>query len=379
MASIQTLLDPRLLSRLVSRKMVAEQWILGLMGMEVGGRNEVWLGHGRQGNFDVFNHTRTSGHGRAPGTAAGVIRRQKVGNVKFDYPRMHEMLPLKAEELHNLRAIGEDGARDVAGRRYIDLQTNYIAQRGANWRAALVLGMLRDSLYMIPNGDDLYPSWTTGTDAIRVNFQVPAGNLDQLNMTGGGNIIDVAWDNPSANIPNHLGNIDAAFQELYGGRLENIVVTSSVWQNVLRNDHVGSQAGIANTPFESFQRQVGTRADGSPINVTAARLSCRPFVNWYVTDEGLELGAPGSETFTKFIGDNNALFLPNPDQGNFFMQLGSEPIADYDGAPETVRSGQYLWSNKSYNPTTTNIFCLDNALAINDIPNSVAYGTVKGF
>ena len=41
--------------------------------------------------------------------------------------------------------------------------------------------------------------------------------------------------------------------------------------------------------------------------------------------------------------------------------------------------GQYMWSNKGYNPTTTNIFSLDNALAINDIPNSVARGTVVGF
>ena len=102
-------------------------------------------------------------------------------------------------------------------------------------------------------------------------------------MGTGSNIIDVSWDNPSADIPDHLGKIDAAFQTLYGGRLENIFCQSDIWQNVLKNDAVASQAGIANTPFAEFQRVVGTRADGSPINVTAARLSCRPFINWYVT------------------------------------------------------------------------------------------------
>ena len=376
MAAIGKLLQPNVLARLVSQQMVAEQWILGFFGFEAGGRNEINLGHGRRGNFDVFDNTRLAGEGRAPATAAGRIRRQLVKNIPFNYPRMHEALGLNAEELHNLRAIGEDGARDVAGTRYIQKQTDYIAQRAANWRAALTVGMLRDSLFLIPSGDSLYPSLATGTNAIQVNFQQPANNQSQLDMGTGSNIIDTSLDNPSAYIPRHLGEIDAAFQELYGGRLENIFCQSSVFQNVLANDAVASQAGIANTPFAEFQRVVGTRADGSPINVTAARLSCRQFVNWYVTDEGLSLGAPGSESFAKYVADNQALFLPNPDMGNFFMQVGSEPIAEFDGGPETVRFGQYMWSNKTYNPTATNIYSLDNALAINDIPNSVARGTV---
>lgn len=376
MPAIGKLLQPNVLARLVSQQMAAEQWILGFFGFEVGGRNEVNLGHGRRGNFDVFDNTRLAMEGRAPATAAGRIRRQLVKNIPFNYPRAHEQLGLNAEELHNLRQIGEDGARDVAGTRYIQKQTDYIAQRAANWRAALTVGMLRDSLFMIPSGDSLYPSFATGTNAIQINFQQPSNNQDQLDMGTGANIIDVSWDNPSADIPDHLGKIDAAFQSLYGGRLENIFCQSDIWQNVLKNDAVASQAGIANTPFTQFQRVVGTRADGSPINVTAATLSCRPFVNWYVTDEGLSLGAPGSESFTKYVGDNQALFLPNPNLGNFFMQIGSEPIAEFDGGPETVRFGQYMWSNKTYNPTTTNIYSLDNALAINDIPNSVARGTV---
>lgn len=376
MATIDKLLSPRVLSRLVSRQMVAEQWILGFFGFEPGGRNEINLGHGRNGNFDVFNNTRTAGQGRAPGTAAGTVARQQVGNVQFRYPRMHESLPLLAEELHNLRRIGEDGARDVAGSRYIELQTRHVSQRAANWRAALTVGMLRDSLYVIPSGDTLYPSFATGTNAIRINFQQPSGNASQLDMLGDGDIIDISWDNPSADIPKHLGEIDAAFQELYGGRLENIICQNAIWQNVIKNDHVASQAGIASSPFRQFEREVGTRADGSPVNVQVGNLACRPFVNWYITDEGLNLGAPGSETFSKYVGDNEALFLPSPDMGNFFMQLGSEPIAEFDGAPEVVRFGQYIWSNKSYNPTTTNIFALDNCLAVNDIPNSVANGTV---
>lgn len=377
MASLDKILQPNVLSRLVSRKMVAEQWILGAFGFEVGGRNEVFLGHGREGNYDVFNNTRTAGSGRQPGTKAAVVEAQKVGNVKFDYPRMHEKINLSAEKLHNLRRIGDNGARDIAGARYIDKQTDYIAQRGANWRLALTAGMLRDSLYLIPDGDDLYVDLTTGTGATNIPFQMPAGNKTQLDMLGAGNIITASWLTASTDIPLHIGNIDAAFQELYGGNLKNVICTNKVWQAILKNDHVTAQAGVSTTPFEMFDRVVGTRADGSPLNVQVGRLACRPFVDWWITDAGIELGPDnGTKTYRKFCEENNAIFLPDFDQGNFLMQLGSEPIAEYHGGPESVRVGQYLWSNKDYDPTATNIFCLDNALAVNDIPNSVAYGTV---
>jgi len=375
MAAIETLLRPNILSRLVSRQMVAEQWILGFFGFEPGGRNEINQGHGREGSYDVFDNTREVAEGRLPGHAAAVVQPQRVGVVRFDYPRMHESIQLPAEKLHNLRKIGDENARDVAGTRMIELQTKYVAQRAANWRAALTVGMIRDSLYLIRDGDSLYPSFTTGT-GFQINFQLPANNQTQLDMGTGSNIIDVSWDNPSADIPRHLGEIDAAFQSLYGGRLENVMVQNSLWQYIIKNDHVASQAGIANTPFQTFNRVVGTRADGSPVNVKTGVLSCEPNVTFYITDEGINLGARGSQTFTKYIADNTAWFLPSPDRGTYHIQLGSEPIAEYDGGPETVRAGLYMWSNKTYNPTTTNIFCLDNSLPISDIPNQQAIGTV---
>ena len=68
--------------------------------------------------------------------------------------------------------------------------------------------------------------------------------------------------------------------------------------------------------------------------------------------------------------------MPNVNIGTFSFQQGSEPIAEVNGGPETVRVGLSAWSTKSADPTGTSIFVLDNGLAINHIPNSVAYGTV---
>ena len=64
-------------------------------------------------------------------------------------------------------------------------------------------------------------------------------------LQGGANIIDVPWSNPSANIPNHLSQANVGFLRQYGGRLEHIICNQAMWNNVINNDFVAAQAGIA--------------------------------------------------------------------------------------------------------------------------------------
>ena len=376
MASIAQILQPITLTKVVSRQMAAEKWILQFMGMAPGGKHEEFFGHARTGSYQVFNNTRQIGRGRAPGVAAGTAKRNPIGQVPIVYPRMHEKIFMLAEDLTNLASIGDPRIRDEAGATMIKRQTQFQAQKASNWRATQVFGMLRDELYVHTDGDDWTMNFTSTNAQFRINHQMPSGNTGQLDMLGAGNIILTSWNNPSAPIPGDLNGIDAAFQELYGGRLENIICTGAIWQNVISNDDVASQAGIANTPFRRFERMVGTREDGSPLNVSVGEITARPGLLWYITDEGLDLGAPGSETFTKYVGANEIIAMPSVDIGAFSFQLGSEPIAEVSGGPETVRVGLSAWSTKSADPTGTSIYVLDNGLAINHIPNSVAYGTV---
>ena len=358
MASIHQILQPITLTKVISRQMAAERWILQFMGFQPGGANEEFFGHGRTGSYQVFNNSRQVGRGRAPGVAAAIAKRNPIGQVPIVYPRMHEEIPMLAEDLHNLAQIGDPRMRDEAGAAMIRRQTSFLAQKAANWRAVQAFGMLRDEMFVATSGDDWYFTFTSAGSQFQINHQMPAGNKTQLDMTGDGDIIDFSWDNPGADIPKHLNDIDAAFQELYGGRLENIICQGGIWQNVINNDAVASQAGIANTPFRRFERVVGTREDGSPLNVSVGELTSRPGVLWYITDEGLDLGTPGSETFTKYVDANNAIFMPSTDMGTFSMQLGSEPIADGKrrySAPRSAKaranSGNH-WSQQMPSPIT---------------------------
>lgn len=376
MASIQEILRPITLTKTVSRIAASTQTVLSWMGMQPGGQNEVFYGHGREGTYHIFNHVRTAGLGRAPGTAAGRIARNPVARVPFVYARMHFEVSLLAEELHNLAKIDDPRMRDEAGSTYIKMQMRSPGERAGNWRTQMVVGMLRDSLYIHESGDDWYFTYESSGGLTQVPFGMPSGNKDQLDMLGAGSIIDASWANAGANIPMHLGKINAAFQQLMGGRLTDIHCTFNVWDNVTSNDFVAAKAGIANAPFETFERKVGEGPDGTPINEYTGRLRIAPGVTWHISDDGLEIGAPGSEAFTKHWGDNNAVFMNSPASGIYSMYQGSEPIAEYDGGPETVRIGLSSWSKKTSNPTATEIFTLDNALPVNHIPASVAYGTV---
>ncbi len=380
MASIHDILNPITLTKVVSRIAASSDVLLQFMGMGPGGPNEQFFGHGREGSYHIFDNVRTIGMGRTPGTAAGRRSRRPIGKVPFVYPRMHESVGLIAEEIHNISSIDDPAIRDEAGKKYIRLQATPVAQRAGNWRTAMIVGMLRDSLYYHEDGDDWYFTYTSSGNLSRVNFGMPSGNKDQLDMLGGGDLITVPWNDPSADIPGDITKIDAARQELGVGPIEHIHLTNAMWQNVITNDHVAAGAGIANPPFKVFEREAGTRADGSPMHEKIGQINSSPGIMWHISDDGLELGVPESESFTKHWGDNNAVFMGSPvATDNFSMYLGSEPIAEFDGGPETVRVGMSNWVVKRSNPTATELFTLDNALPVNHVPASVQYATLVGF
>ena len=289
---------------------------------------------------------------------------------------MYEQVFIDGETIHNLRPLGGPADRDEAGVQYIRRQTIPPAQRLANFRTAMIVGMLRDSLYVQQDGDDWYFSYTSSGNLAQVSFQMPSGNKTQLNMLGSGNIIDVSWDNPNANIPLHLAKINAAFEQLAGSNLARVYCNSTMWQNVVKNDYVSAGAGIANPPFRRFERIISNRDDDRPVVEHVGAINSAPGIEFIIMDEGLEIGAPGSESFTKHFPDTACSFLPDPTPSTFEMLLGSEPVAEYDNAPWQVKMGAASWTKTSHNPTGWEMFTIDNALPVPYVPNAYAYGTV---
>jgi len=354
------------------------------MGFQPGGTNEKFYGHGREGLYHIFDDSRKVAKGRAPGTAAARSSKQPMKQVPFVYPRMHDSVGLLSEFVHNLGKIDDPRMRDDAGRDMITRQTKSIMQKAANWRIAMTVGMLRDSLYVHVDGDDWCPNYTSSSALFQINYGVPSGNKSQLNMTDqagnsvhGASIIDVPWDSSGANIPTHIAKINQARAVQGVGPVRHAHLTSLVWQYVIQNDYLAAQAGIANPPFSLYQREAGTRPDGTPKHEYIGRFNALPGIDWHISDEGLELWDGSTYTFAKHWPDTAVVLMGEPNGGDrYTLYQGSEPIAEYDGGPETVRVGLSSWSKKTSNPTGTEVYVLDNAMPVPHDPYDIIFATV---
>ncbi len=328
------------------------------------------------GAFHIFDNTRKVALGRAPGTAAGRSAANPMGQVLFTYPRMHDSLSLPAEILHNLSKISDPAVRDKSGADMIARQTDYIAEKAANWRKAMVIGMLRNQLYYTIEGDDVKFNYNgTGN---RINFQMPAGNTAQLNMLGGGNIIDQTWSNLDTDIPNHLGLINRAFQILCGGRLAGAIITHQIFNFMRRNNVIQEEHGTSVSPYLRYEQiEMESSVANTMKNVLVVEFRSFPGCVFFITDEVIDLGYDGAESLQSIVPANQGMFFGfTPGDNVVQMYQGSEPIAEYDGAPETEKIGFAAWSVKRSNPTATELYVLDNALPVNHVPAALACPTL---
>lgn len=375
---LDTILQPTITSGVVKQVAGTSSLLLNMFGMQPGGANTKQVGHRRFG-YDVFNDSRKVTQGRSPAAAAAVVRRQPVGRVEGVFPRAHERVPMLLEELHNLRPIGgQSNMFDNAGETFVQKQLRVQGQKIANFRSMLLAGMLRDSLYYHMIGDDIYFDFTS-TGGMQINFQMPAGNKSQLDMLGAGAIVGTSWLTvATAPIFDNLMNINKAFQQLWGGRLEVVICGAQIWSYVTNNTDMKGRAGSANRVFEQFERTTQVQdALGNPINAFVGRLTPLPWIEWWILgDEGLELGIPGSESYTPFLAATDAVFMQRPSSEWCELLEGSEPVVKNYGRDAEICMGTDSWTSYEQDPARVDLFTIDNAISALYVPKSVACGRV---
>lgn len=386
MASIHDILRPINFTKVVSRVAAASSQFLNFFGMQVGGVNEVNHGHGREGFYHTFDNVRTVAIGTAPGSPAARRERNPVGRVPFVYPRMHQQLSLLLEEINNFAKIDDPGVRDVAGATYIAKQMLKPSQEAANWRTAMVVGMARDSLYFHQLGLNWYPSYDSSGALMQVSFGLPSGNKDQLDILDkddstsiyGGEIIATPWTNAGANIPLHVNRVDAAIFRRTGEHITTIACRTETWHNVIANDYVCAGAGTSNAPFQTYERQVGDNPDGSPFMARFGRVNTCPGIEWWINDEGIDLGNPATGgTWNYHLEAGHVLFLPKITKNLFEGCIANEPVVEYDNGPQTMKAGQSAWTTLKANPSSYEAFILDNFFPVPYNPGCWAYADVN--
>ena len=357
--ALPSILQPGVVNEIVSEVNVLNTrlqdfFIGGAGARDVGGRNFAW---------DVFNDTRNVATARAPGVGPARIKRNPVGRVTGVFPRVHESIPLLGEEIHNLRRLGGNPMDlDRGGESYILAQQRYLAQRLANHKEFQYAAMIRGSYFYTQNGDDINVSLTSGQ--IEVNYRVPAGNKNQLDILGAGNIIGASWATDSTDIPGHLGEIDAAMESLVGLPIRHAWLNSKTMNYILKNTAIKGLAGTANVVFDRFDR-----AQNNDFEIVLAGW---PNITWHVTNGVLAIDG----TKFKLLPDDAIMFCPDPDPSWIEHYNGSEPVVEYPGAPMVERFGSYFWAETTTKPAGYELIDVYNGLPALKVPNAILYADV---
>lgn len=343
----------------------------------------------RYASYRLYNNVRTIAHGRAPGTGPATKPANPLGEVWMSCARFHEKLPLDYESLGNLSPVmGPNSQVDNMGQDYISRQTLSLTQEFNNAVELMTAGMCRGQFYLAMNGDNLYPMLTVpSVPYITCNFQLPAGNLQQLNMLGTGNLLTVGWQNPNAPIIGDLANIKAAYAALTGFPLTDIWINSPTWVNVITNNQVRQTAGTSETPFAEFDREKEMGMDGEPLNEYSMRLKGDPTIKWHALDDVLisncdidpsYVTAPANPTaVTEYeVPNGYAIMHTTPNSMWCKMYQGGEPVVENPGMPAVRREGFYAWHEYVTQPARIELIGLLNAVPMLYNPNVLCFPQV---
>ncbi len=354
-------------------------------------------GDTRFATFRLDDVTRVVGKGRAPGTGPASVSVNPVGDVRVSCARFHEKVRLLGEFLGNLTPIiGPNTQIDTGGQSYIARQITHLAEKYNNTVELMSTGMLQDNLYFQFQGDNLLP--VIGAPAapnigFQIPFQIPAGNKNQGNMLGTGNIIQVGWQNGGAPIVKNCLQITAASTSVSGYQPRHSWCNSLMWYNVLLNAEVRNTAGSANTPFAEYDRVKETAYDGMPMPEFSATLRGIPWWTWHIADDVLVTGSDTDPTWSmttslptalqptiiKVCPDNTLMVLPDPSPDWTEMYHGAEYISENAGQPMQLKRGYTFWKEWITQPSCIELISLMNAVPLLYVPKVPLFLTVAGF
>lgn len=343
--------------------------------------------------YRIFDNTRVAMKMVSPGRGPATVARQPVGTNTVSIGRFHEKVPILYEELGQLSPmVGPNSQIDPKGQDYVARQVSNMAQKGNMTVEGVAAGMMRDSLYFLISGDNFEISFTapdnSSTFGLQVPFNVPAGNKNQLNMLGTGNLITVPWSNPNALIISDVNKIVAAYAQLSGFPMTHVWINTLLWTAIITNTEVRNTAGSSNQPFAEWDQDIttGTNEQGPPS--FTGKLRGLPNVTWHFDDGVLATGtdidpdystAPATATLNKFVPDGMAIFSTDPGGDWAKLYLGGEYVVENYGMPGQLRSGWYMWNEYVTQPSTIELISLLNIVPALYVPKVVAPATVDGF
>lgn len=395
--ALHELLQPQVVLKVVSRIAPNQNRLSRWLGWQPDRFNEDTVtlsgpntinGAPRYASFRYFDLARTVPIMKAPGTGPVAIAPNPTGDATVKCARFHMKISLLAEELGNLSPIiGPNSQIDPGGQDYVKRQTMHLTRRFHNGIELMATGMMQDNLYVNMIGDRWWPQigpLTAGQVGFQIPFQIPAGNKNQLNMLGGGNLITQTWNNVAAPILQQCMAVEAAFAQLTGYDNTDNWINQLLWYNIITNNDVRNTAGSSQTPFAEFDwTEDGGLGRGAPTTQRkfTATLRGYPNLRWNITNHVLVLQsdidpsystAPASAQIIKVVPDGMCFFCTEPSSEWEQLYQGGEHVVENPGMPMVLRMGYWFWKEWTTQPSGLDLLGVLNCVPTLFIPKCIA-------
>lgn len=363
--ALETVLASKRVNGAFSRLKVRNTTLQRLFGLQIGGPGSIAQG-GQTFSFDIVNPERDIATARGELQTSKRVQPKVISHVDGRFPRSAETIGLDLNKILELRGIGGQVSEvSEGGMRYITENQRKLLQRYANLREFQVAGMMRSHYYWQQTNQDTFEhSFTSSGAFVDMNFQIPAGNLTGLDMTGAGNILTVDWTSASSDILGELLAIQEAFEQVSGETPENLVCSTTTLGYLLANTGLHNVAGSTGPTWREFRN-----AENDIMMV----LQALPWLKIWVISEVLNVNG----TVTRLIPDNGIFMFPDPSPDWVQYWEGSEIVVEQERQVRQERTGLYAWTREIEDPAQIELKAVQRGLPILLNPNAMVYGTYQ--
>jgi hypothetical protein len=302
------------------------------------------------------------------------IRARQQGVSDVPVKLIHTFMNQNFKQAVMLNLLSPDGSRQRMGEQEVGRQTGLLKTQFSNLRiTALASGLALGHIYFDADGNLL--SSSTGA-TVDVDYGIPAGNKNQLNVFGEGNIIAADWDTAGTSIVTQVAELKSAAIKLTGYPLDTAYYGSNIAGYLLDNDDLVNWA--ARVPGLNQTLATGVIPDGLlGIN------------KWRPAQDHVFADADGD--LQTIWDDDGITFIPAVSADWYEMLEGTFPIPTGIGAI-TAEAMQQLTSSimeargmftyasiAGVDPVAITQYAGDTMLPVIKVPKAVFQAIVSGF
>jgi hypothetical protein len=272
--------------------------------------------------------------------------------------------------LNQLRRFDNPAIQQL-GQQEVGRQTGQFRRLFNNLRLATIYSTLATGAVYFDRGGNLKTTTQQSSGGFDVSFGIPAGNQEQLDFDGSGDIIDASWAAGDTDVVGQVAAVKTASRKLTGYRLRHVFYGSNILSYLLNNEAVQQMLAVDATLAGAVSRR--------EIPDGFLGLSWHPAYEAFYIDEDGQVQS--------FFGQDTCVFTPEPSpewweilEGSYQVPAGVGAVgrtaSDVIGQFQTVY-GMFSHATISTDPPSIKHVAGDTFLPTLKVPGAVFIADVN--